>query len=35
MIKLYRFENNQWKFCDYGMPALAEVYCRQGYICQF
>lgn len=37
MIKLYRFdsENNEWKFYDYGVPALAEKYCLQGYVCQF
>lgn len=32
MVKLYKFINGVWEFCDYGVPNLVSLYCLQGFI---
>lgn len=32
MIKLYKLVDGEWKFVDYGVPAMADRYTAQGYI---
>jgi len=32
MIKLYKIVNGEWKFVDYGVPAMADKYTEQGYV---
>ena len=32
MIKLYKLVDGEWKFFDYGVPAMANSYTAQGYI---
>lgn len=35
MVKLLKFKNGVWKFADYGVRSLADLYCKQGYLVEY
>lgn len=32
MIKLYKFNGNDWEFFDYGVRSKVDAYCSQGFL---
>ena len=35
MVKLLKYIDGEWRVVDYGLPRLAEVYLRMGYIVEY
>ena len=34
-VKLLRFERQQWRIVDYGVPGKAHIYTAMGYVVQW